>query len=439
MRILFVVQNYPPERGPVRYTASLAAGLAARGHDVRVLTALPHYPDGIPHAGFGRLLPKEATEDGVRVVRLPVVMASNTELVRRLAGMASFAAASLPPALLGARPDVVVASLPPVTTALAALAAARRHRARLVMLLRDVEPKISLELRGVDGRPWAGAAVRAFTGVYDRADRLVVVHPSQVASLTDFGVSAAKVEVIPHGIDVAAFERQAARGAPGVLPRRPGRAVALYVGTIGVAHDVARLVRAFADRAVRDVPVDLVLVGHGEQAPECERLARELSLDSVFLRPPVPLEDVPALLRQADVLVSSYRTLSRPIDGMIGSKFYEYFSAGKPVLVSGEGAAADLVTSIGNGLCVPPGDAPALARALRALVGDPERARAMGARGKAYAQQHFSLAERHDRWERLLRDVCAAGRGEPRGPGGSEGSASRAAGRRLELDDSACA
>jgi colanic acid biosynthesis glycosyl transferase WcaI len=412
MRLLFIVQNYPPERGPVRYTSGLAEGMATRGHDVRVITGLPHYPEGKPHAGFGAWRPQTRVENGVEVVRVPLVVASNTQLARRVVGMATFGATALPSSLMGPRPDVIIASVPPVPVAMLGVAAATTHNAPLVMLLRDVEPKISFELRGIADRPWARAAIRASARLYDQADHLVVVHESQERSLTDHGVAAGKVETIRHGIDIERFQQLADRGTAS-LPRRAGRKVLLYMGTMGVAHDVDVLVKAFDHPDVRRLPIDLVLIGGGELTGAIDAVIRDRKMENARLLPAVALEQVPGLLSSADALVTSYRTMDADIAGMIGSKLYEYCAAAKPILVHGTGVAADLVEQVGNGWRSAPGDVPALVRALTTMLDSPERATEMGLRGQAYARANFSLRSRHDRWEQLLGRLASSPVGAP--------------------------
>jgi colanic acid biosynthesis glycosyl transferase WcaI len=402
MRILFLVQNYPPERGPVRYTRDLALALAARGHKVEVITGLPHYPFGAPYPGFGRFRTVARTEDGVRVIRVPLVMGSNTQVPRRLAGFLTFALSALPRALGGRRPDVIVASCPPLTVVPLGLLAARLRRVPCVAMLRDVEPVISLQLRGMEDRFWARALTRAALAMYRAADRRVVVHESQRDTLIGLGIDPAGVETIPHGIDVPAFVRRMETDAPPALPRREGRRLGLYLGTIGVAHDLRRLVLAFADEKVRSLPLDLAIVGDGECRAECERLVAERGLESVRILPPVPLEAVPATLGAADVLFHSYRTGAAPIPGQVGSKLYEYFAAARPVIVAGDGYATRLVLTIGNGWTCRADDPASVAAAIRRYLADPAAAAELGLRGRAYAAEHFAASARHDRWEALL-------------------------------------
>lgn len=87
---------------------------------------------------------------------------------------------------------------------------------------------------------------------------------------------------------------------------------------------------------------------------------------------------------------------------MVGSKFYEYCAAARPVLVHGPGMAAQQVEEIGNGWSCRAGDPVDLHRTLSQLLADPERGRARGATGRQHAEEHFSKQDRHDRWESIL-------------------------------------
>ena len=137
------------------------------------------------------------------------------------------------------------------------------------------------------------------------------------------------------------------------------------------------------------------------------RAIRELGLDAVRLLDPIPAQEVPALLTSCDLLVMSYLRSARTIPGMIGSKFYEYCAAGRPVLVHGTGMGADLVRRIGNGWTCEAGNPDELARVLAEFLASPSDARARGALGRRHAEQHFDKTSRHERWERILYEAAA--------------------------------
>ncbi|MBN2287796.1 MAG: glycosyltransferase, partial [Candidatus Glassbacteria bacterium] len=240
-------------------------------------------------------------------------------------------------------------------------------RAPLVMMLHDYEPLRSLELRGIAGSRLSAWMISLFTGLYERADKIVVTIGTDLEALLARGAPGEKLEVLTHGIDVDCFLQQALKPCPFSLPKRPGRCSALYLGTMGVAHDVEKLIECFGRPQIRGMPVDLTVVGDGECAPACYRAVREEKMDNVRIFPPVDLDWVPGLLLQADVLVCS----QKPDLFSVGSKFYEYLAAGKPLLVNSTGILARTVHEIGNGWVFRADDPDSLQRALSELTACP--------------------------------------------------------------------
>ncbi|MFH1071599.1 MAG: glycosyltransferase family 4 protein, partial [Candidatus Glassbacteria bacterium] len=405
MKILLVRQNYPPERGAVRYVSDLAENLASRGHEVTVITGLPHYPTGRPYPGFGRFRPDMRIESGVKVIRLPLVMASNHQPLLRIVGFLSFAAIGFPILLCIQRPDVLVTSVPPVTVGLIGPLAARLRGLPLVLLLHDYEPLRSFELRGLDRTGAGRLLIRFFTRIYRMAERMVVTIETERQALIARGAPYEKIEIITHGVDVDRFEQKSREPIPFELFRRPGRRLALYLGTLGVAHDVESLIRAFSTAEVKSLPVDLAIVGDGECEPVCREIIEREELKGIRIYSPVSLDWVPALLSSADLLVLS----QKPDLFSLGSKFYEYCATGKPMIANSSGILARTIRKVDCGWVfearVPGSLEEALGKFLRSsgsgLSG-------MGARAKAYARDRLSITDRHDRWEKLLGEVINA-------------------------------
>ena len=71
MRVIFLTQWFDPEPGAIR-GLPLARWLAARGHDVQVLTGVPNYPGGRVYPGYRMRLWQREVMDGVPVLRVPL-------------------------------------------------------------------------------------------------------------------------------------------------------------------------------------------------------------------------------------------------------------------------------------------------------------------------------------------------------------------------------
>jgi colanic acid biosynthesis glycosyl transferase WcaI len=295
---------------------------------------------------------------------------------------------------------VVIAAVPPATVAWIGRFVAGLRRVPLVLLLRDVEPHMSLALRGYDQTRWGRWLAARALDVYRQAQCIVVVDPAQAELLASLGLPPQRIHTLVHAVDLERF-RSEAMTHPVNLPRRNGRRIALFAGTFGVVHRLPELIDLFADPAVRRLPFDLVLVGAGECTAACRQRIAARSLDNVLLLPPVSLEAVPAMLCAADLLICSHEIDVR------GIKLPSYFAAGKPVLAHGLSGAARLIARLGAGWTVRRGDAAALAEALAACAADPVAAAARGRRGRLYAEEHLSLAKQLSGWRELLdRVIC---------------------------------
>ena len=100
MRLLIYGLNHAPEpTGIGKFTGEMAAWLAARGHEVRVVTAPPYYPAWQIGAGYSGWLWRRETIEGARVYRCPLYVPAKPRGLTRILHLASFALSSFPVAL----------------------------------------------------------------------------------------------------------------------------------------------------------------------------------------------------------------------------------------------------------------------------------------------------------------------------------------------------
>jgi glycosyltransferase involved in cell wall biosynthesis len=390
VRVTFLTHYYPPEVGaPQTRISALASGLAARGVEVAVHAPPPHYPDGrIPPGHRNRLF--EVESDGpVRVVRSAVLPAPNRGFARRLANHASFGASAVAAAGRPPAADVVVVESPPLFTAGAAVAYARRKGAPLVLNIADMWPDSAIEL----GALRSDAAIRAARSlerrVYRRSAAIVCPTEGIEARLGARPDAAGKVTRIPPAVDVAAFEAAYPPGGEGFR--------VLYAGTTGMAQGMGTLLEAAA--ALQGDGVEVTIAGDGAEGGTVR--ARAAALPNVSALGTVPHDEVPRLLAGSDAAVVLLR--DKPLfEGALPTKLLEAMAAGRPVVLSARGESARLLSSSGGGVVVPPEDPAALAAALRDLASDRDRASRIGEAGRAFVSERHSRAGFVESWLALL-------------------------------------
>jgi glycosyltransferase involved in cell wall biosynthesis len=183
-----------------------------------------------------------------------------------------------------------------------------------------------------------------------------------------------------------------------------------------MAHDLGTVLDAA--RILRDERPDIrfAIVGDGaERQIMMDRSAAE-GLTNLKFTGLVPREDIPNYLAASDISLVTLKC-SDVFKSVLPSKMFESMAAARPILLAVEGEAQQMLERGGAGLPVPPGDAAALAAAVRRLADDPELRRKMGSAGLRFVEQQFSRrawAHRYLRvFERSTRPVAVTAVRQP--------------------------
>ena len=389
MRVVFLTHYYPPEVGaPQSRIASVADGLARRGHEVAVHTCAPHYPDGVIAKGHRNALFSRSRVGDVTVVRSLVVPAANRGFAMRVADHASFALSAFATAPLSPAADVVVAESPPLFTAAAAVGYARLKRAALMVNVADRWPESAVQLGMLRNRRAVRAAVRLERGIYRAAAVVSVPTLGLESALNEEPTASGKVVRLLPAVDVDRFDPSWPSAVDGPLR-------VVYAGTIGLAQGLGTLL----DAAALAGP-DLVHVRGAGGGADAEALAARAPANVEMLGLVRP-EEVPGLYRSADAAVGLLR--DRPIfAGALPTKLLEGMAAGRPLVVSARGEAAEFVGGAGAGLVVAPENPEELAQAFETLHRSRSTAEQMGMAGRAYVESHHSREASLDQWHAAI-------------------------------------
>lgn len=216
------------------------------------------------------------------------------------------------------------------------------------------------------------------------AHRIIApTHETADAMVSMEHVSPSKIAVVPHGFD---FNRW--RAVPG--GRRRARAAlsvaddAIVLGAVGRLNwikDHEVLVTAFASAAKAQPKAVLVIIGSGD-ASGLHHLAASLGIGDRLVTPGLR-SDVDDLYDSFDVFVQSSRGES------FGMSLVEAMAKELPVISTSVGIAPEVIEHGSSGWLVPPGNAPALARAITAVFADPAAWPDIGRRARA-AVSHLS-------------------------------------------------
>jgi phosphatidylinositol alpha-1,6-mannosyltransferase len=215
----------------------------------------------------------------------------------------------------------------------------------------------------------------------------------------------ADLERLAPGVDVDAYHPEA-DGAPVRARYRLGdRPVIVCVSRLVPRKGQDVLVRALP-RVRRRVPgAALLIVGGGPARGRLERLAQASGVaEQVVFTGSVSWPDLPAHYAAGNVFAMPCRTRRRGLDVEgLGIVYLEASASGLPVVAGDSGGAPDAVLPGRTGYVVNGRDVAAVAERVADLLADPERARRMGAAGRAWVEAEWRWETQADRLARLLR------------------------------------
>lgn len=401
MRLLVVSQYFWPETFRIN---DLVGELAARGHEVVVLTGEPNYPEGKVLPAYRQNPRLFSHHAGAPILRVPVLPRGQGSMRLVLNYLSFVVSASLlgPWRLRGRSFDaILVFQTSPITAALPAIALRRLKRAPLLMWVLDLWPE-TLEAVGVVRSPRILALIGKLVAfIYRRCDRILAQSRAFFENIAHWAGSDTRIRYFP-GWAEAIFERemQHVEPAPELAAFRGGFNV-MFAGNIGEAQDFPAVLDA-AERLRDRRDIRWLIVGDGRAADNVRAEIQRRSLgDRIVMLGRHSIERMPSFFRSADALLVSLK--AEPIFGMtIPGKVQSYLAAGIPVLGMLDGEGARIIRESGAGLVAPAGNGAALAQCVSemAALSTEERA-SMGERGRAYGRREFDrsmLVTRLEGW-----------------------------------------
>ncbi len=408
MKLTVLSLNFPPEMGATAVRLfELTKRLAARGHEVQVITAMPNYPTGRVFDGYRGKLRVTEEVGGVRVVRTWIRPSNSLKALPRAASYLSFAMSSL---LLGTwrlgRRDLVVFDSPPLPLVPVGLAIGCITRAKVVMNVADIWPDIAVRL-GYPMHPLSLRMLRLLERWGYRRSKVVSVTNPKAGKQIQERFPEVEVAVIGNGTDMQRF-RPARRSAQTRLKlgAGPDDFLAGYCGLHGLFQGLEVVVEAAAK--LRHHPrIKFAMVGDGPTKEALVQLVRRHQLSNIMFCDPVSAEEMPTILASCD---AGLVPLATELPGTMPSKVYDTLASGVPIVVSKGCEAATLASEFDVGRTFCPLDVDALAAVLVDLADEsPDNRLQM-------CQRCLELASRFDRESITVRAeqiLSAVAEGQP--------------------------
>ncbi len=410
MKIKIVGINYFPEvTGIAPYTTGMAEGLAACGHDVSVVTGLPHYPEWRIYDAYRSGRSYREIVNGVTVDRLRHYVPSNPSPHKRIRMEASFARAVL--ARRFERPSVIIAVTPALLATAGVVAAARLQGIPVGVVVQDLYGKGVVETGAMGGKS-ADMATQFEARVLRAASGVAVIHDRFLTVLNEAGVDRAALTVIRNWTHLDGLDVPTSDDDSMTVRRRYGwgtdELIVVHAGNMGVKQGLDNVIAA-ARLGCAEMPprtIRFVLLGDGNQR---RRLQKEgAGVPSLEFIKPLPDKAFRAMLRAADVLLVNEKPGVG--DMAVPSKLTTYFTTGKPVVATTDqsSATAAEVRAAGAGVIVAPADPRALLEAAVTIGRNKTAAKKFGEAGKCFSREVLDRESAIRHYEKWCHELAAS-------------------------------
>lgn len=387
MKILIYGLNFAPElTGIGKYTGEMAVWLAERGHEVRVVTAPPYYPEWKVRQGYSTWRWRTDAGATLKTWRCPLWVPKKAGGLKRIVHLVSFAVSSFPVMVRQAfwRPDVIWTVEPtlagaPITAFVATLSGARSW-----LHIQDFEVDAAFSMGLLKGSTARRLMIAFESWLMRRFDRVSTISGRMMELAASKGLRDGQLAFVPNWVDMSLIQPQATSSYRAELGIAPGTTVALYSGNMGnkqgleILADVARSLEAEAN---------ITFVFSGDGTGKQDLVERCQGLANVRFLPLQPLRRLSDLLALADVHLLPQR--ADAADLVMPSKLTGMLASARPVIVTaapGTELANVVKHRAACGVVVPPEDQATMVQALLTLAADPKRRAQLGANGRAFAK-----------------------------------------------------
>lgn len=380
MKILVYGINYSPElTGIGKYTGEMVEWMVQQGHEVRVITAPPYYPEWQVGAKYSSWRYRRENGDAT-VWRCPLYVPKQPSTLKRLIHLGSFALSSFFPLMAQRRwkPDRIIGVVPTLFCTPGMRLLAKLSGARTLLHIQDYEVDAMLGL-GMAGNGRAGKVAK-LASAFERSglhnvDNVSTISRSMMNKACEKGVAPEKVIFFPNWSEVSRF-REVPETLVMALRQRLGlpdeRKIILYSGNIGEKQGLDSVITAAEQ--LREQPWLFAIVGQGGGKARLEKMVSERGLDNVKFLPLQSYEDLPALLAIGDChLVIQKRGAA---DAVLPSKLTNILAVGGNAVITAE-PQTELgqlcLDNPGIAVCVTPESVPSLVDGIKQALKMPKR------------------------------------------------------------------
>ena len=406
MRILFITHYYEPDSGAAAVRLSrLAKLLSQMGHEVTVLTTMPHYPQGKISDAYRNKFSTDETQDGIRIVQVWLWATPNKSIFKRFISQISFMITGFLRGMFLDRPDIVFIENQPIFTGIAGRMLADLKRAPYVLNVSDLWPDHLLTVGALSEQSIIYKLARSVVDAgYRGAERIVTLSPGWTTKLEEQQAFVKpKLFTQLNGVDIDTFRPLPASDLDSFYSKYDidkSKQWVTFLGTFSTPYDF-NLMLDVAKHFLDDDTVGFLYVGTGTQEPLVAERIEQDNLSNIKRIEWIEYSEMPLAWNISTVNYWALRGEGL-YTGTIPAKLFELLGCGIPIAAAQDSIASDIIVNAEAGLVVKAGDTQGLIEHIERLLSDAELRSSLSQNGRAYAVEHLDYRKVAENYEKIL-------------------------------------
>lgn len=408
MRILYIIHFFPPEvNGGATRAYELASIWAKLGHEVIVSTGFPNHPIGKIFDGYKLKAIQTERLNGFTLRRTFIYPTPNEGRGKRILNHLSLTISSvLANAWMKNKPDVIIASSPPLFMGLSGVALSKVLNVPCIFEARDLWPQQAIDLGILKNPKVIALAKKLEMFIYNQSTAVVGVAQDTKKILVNRGISGKKIAIITNGVDINFFgpsERQNwVREKYGLN----GKFVVSYIGTMGLSQGLSVVIDAAKSFCHSNPEIHFLMVGEGADKNNLIRAKQEKGLNNITFLDGQPREKVPYFYAASDVCLVLLK--DKPsFRSTIPAKIFEIMACAVPIILGIRGEAQCIIEKARSGICVEPERADSLIQAIQSLMKQPALRSELGRNGRGFVSEHYNREKLAQNYLAVLESLLA--------------------------------
>ncbi|NME35803.1 MULTISPECIES: glycosyltransferase family 4 protein [Fusobacterium] len=287
------------------------------------------------------------------------------------------------------KPEVIYSSCPHPFNGLTGLKLSKKYRAKFLLEIRDLWPETWVAMGAMTEK---NIIYKIFEYIekllYRKADKIIGLMPG-IEAISQKNISPNKIEWISNGVDLEEFDKNYLKEPKYKFSKEKYNI--LYTGSIGIANALEELFEVAKE--LEDTNIEFHFVGDGPLKEKYIKKCFNEKINNVKFYSSVKKNEVPSLLKEADLLIIPIKKSSLYKYGLSPNKLFEYLVSRKPILISTD-TKYNIIDDAKCGIVVEPENIMEIKKGILKLKNlSKNEQRNLGFNGRKYGEENFSITK----------------------------------------------